>query len=175
MFFENRREASKILATKLLDDPLVSCADRDDLLVLSIPRGGVVVGDIVARTLGCAHDVIVVKKIGFPGHEELAIGAVAENDLVVLDDHATGWYSVEDDDLADEIAQVKARVAGHIQKFRHGRTLATRSKFVIVVDDGVATGETIRAAVKWLKLRDETRSPQKVIVAVPVKVPFAPI
>jgi predicted phosphoribosyltransferase len=175
VFFENRAEAGKLLAARLCEVARIKQADQDELLVLSIPRGGVVVGIAVAQALGCAHDVVVVKKIGFPGHEEMAIGAVAEDGLVLLDKQTAGWYPVEDDYMTKEIAEVKARVTAYIRKFRDGANLDVTSKIVIVVDDGVATGETMKAAVKWLKSIDDMRKPKEVIVAVPVCAPNAAI
>ena len=86
-YFLDRAEAGEKLAEKLLEEPLVTDSASETLLVLSIPRGGVVVGVTAARQLGCAHDVIAVKKIGYPGQGELAVGAVAGRgtDMTVFD------------------------------------------------------------------------------------------
>lgn len=173
MFFENRSEAGEKLAARLLDEPWLQHANKDDLLVLSIPRGGVVVGAAVAQVLGCAHNVIVVKKIGFPGHEELAIGAVAEDGLVILNEELSRWSPVEEDYITQEIARIKAQVVDYIRRFRQGKALDLQSRIVIVVDDGIATGETMKAAVKWLMSRDDPYGPKKVLVAVPVCSPRA--
>lgn len=171
--FKDRRDAGRQLAERLHDDPLLKQVEPDRRLVLSIPRGGVVVGDEVARALGCAHDVIVVKKIGFPGHEELAIGAVAEDGWVVLDDSMLqgGWLT--QDAIEAATAKARSQVEQYIQKFRQGRPLVIREKTVIVVDDGIATGETMRAAVEWLNARDRNERPRTVLIAVPVTSPRA--
>ena len=164
-FFVNRTEAGEKLAAMLLEEPLIQQTSRDDLLVLSIPRGGVVVGAAVAQVLGCKHQVIVVKKIGFPGHKELAIGAVAEDETVVLgqfDKEKLTCY------IEQTINQVKPQIETFIQKFRHGKPLNLQSKTVIIVDDGIATGETMKAAVIALTTKPEAQRPNKVIVAVPV-------
>lgn len=163
--FADRTDAGEKLAAMLLEEPLVQQTSRDDLLVLSIPRGGVVVGAAVAQVLGCKHQVIVVKKIGFPGHTELAIGAVAEDETVVLgqfDKEKLGGY------IEQTINQVKPQIEAFIQKFRRGKSLNLQSKTVIIVDDGIATGETMKAAVIALTTKPEAQRPNKVIVAVPV-------
>lgn len=168
VFFADRTEAGEKLAEKLLDEPLIKETPRDRLLVLSIPRGGVVVGAAIAQALGCAHDVVAVKKIGFPGQEELAIGAMAEDGTVALNPQITGWFEPEEDYIKREKEQVQAKLEAYIRKFRQGRAIDLQSKTVIVVDDGVATGETMKAAVMWLTSREPARQPQRVIVAVPV-------
>jgi predicted phosphoribosyltransferase len=128
----------------------------------------VVVGAAVARILGCAHDVIVAKKLSFPGHEETAIGAMAEDDAVVLDP----WLTQE---LAQYITQAtqqtRSRIAGLIQKFRQGHSLDLQAKVVIIVDDGIATGETIKAVITWLTLKEPPQRPKMIVVAVPVASP----
>jgi predicted phosphoribosyltransferase len=167
--FLDRNEAGEQLAARLLDDPLVKEAARDTLLVLSIPRGGVVVGAAIATALGCAHEVVAVKKIGFPGQEELAIGAIAEDGTLILNPHMANWLQAETNYLAGAIDQIKAQLQAAIQKFRQGRALALQSKIVMIVDDGIATGETMKAAIIWSR----TQQPQKLLVAVPVCSPPA--
>lgn len=172
MYFADRTEAGEKLAAKLLADPAIKSASKDELLVLSIPRGGVVVGAAIAQSLGCVHDVIVAKKIGFPGHQELAIGAMAEDGTTVLDPSLVLWSHEEENNyLKKEMEQTQAKIAAYIQKFRQGRPLAVQSKTVIVVDDGIATGETMKSAVKWLTSREPEQRPKQIIVAVPVCAP----
>lgn len=166
--FLDRTEAGEKLAAVLREEPLVKEAAAAELLVLSIPRGGVIIGAEVAKALGCAHQVIVVKKIGFPGHKELAIGAMAEDGLVVLNRELSKYSRSEDDYLTQEQRRLKAKIEAYIQKFRQGRPLDIHDKTVIVVDDGIATGETMKAAVLWLTSQEEPQRPKKVIVAVPV-------
>ena len=169
--FVDRDEAGEQLAARLLEESLVKETPKDKLLVLSIPRGGVVVGAVIARVLGCAHDIVAVKKIGFPGRDELAIGAMAEDGTPVFSHWIAAWFRPEEDSdyLTQAVGRVKEQLAAFIQKFRQGRDLELRSKLVIVVDDGIATGETMKAAIIWSR----TRQPQKVLVAVPVCSPPA--
>jgi predicted phosphoribosyltransferase len=163
--FIDRNEAGEKLAAGLLDEPLIAEANRDELLVLSIPRGGVVVGATVARALGCAHDVVVAKKIGLPGHEEAAIGAMAEDGTVILDH----WMTHEFGSYIDQTTkQARNRIEALIHKFRQGRMLDLRAKVVIIVDDGIATGETMKAVVTWIMLKEPAQRPKKTLIAVPV-------
>lgn len=172
MYFVDRTEAGEKLAARLSDDPTIKSASKNDLLVLSIPRGGVVVGAAIAQSLGCAHDVIVAKKIGFPGHQELAIGAMAEDGTTVLDPSLAVWSHEEENNyLNKEMEETRAKIVAYVRKFRRGRPLAVQSKTVIVVDDGIATGETMKSAVKWLTSREPEQHPKQIIVAVPVCAP----
>jgi putative phosphoribosyl transferase len=169
MMFIDRNDAGEQLAERLLDEPFIKEADRDELLVLSIPRGGVVVGAALAHVLGCAHEIVAVKKLGFPGQPELAIGAMAEDGTMVLNKHISMWYQPEEGDyLTEEMARAMTQLRAHIHKFRYGRALKLESKVVIVVDDGIATGETMKAAVIWMLSKEPEQRPKKVIVAVPV-------
>lgn len=166
--FLDRSDAGRQLAEKLHTERLIETAERDALLVLSIPRGGVVVGAAVAAGLGCEHQVVVAKKVGFPGHAELAAGAVAEDGTVIFNEQLLLDYGQNEERFAGQIAQAKAHVAQYIEKFRQGRALQLAGKVVILVDDGIATGETMRAALKWIKAGLPAEQPQQVIVAVPV-------
>ena len=168
--FVDRNEAGEKLADKLLDEPLIQEATSKELLVLSIPRGGVVVGAAIAQALQCSHDVVVVKKIGFPGQEELAIGAMAEDGTMVLNRQVTSQYNSY---TKQSLERVKTYIDTAIQKYRQGRTLDLKSKIVIVVDDGVATGETMKAVIMWLTSRGPAQRPQIIIVAIPVCSPRA--
>jgi len=168
--FIDRADAGEKLAAKLLEEPVIQEAVREELLVLSIPRGGVVVGAVVARELGCSHDVIAVKKIGYPGHKELAIGAMAEDGTLVLNPHLTSQF---DHYVEQAMKRASNQVKTVIRKFRQRRVLDVESKIVIVVDDGIATGETVKAAVIWLRSKECAQRPKKVIVAVPVSSPRA--
>jgi predicted phosphoribosyltransferase len=167
--FVDRNEAGEQLAVKLLENELIIAATRAELLVLSIPRGGVVIGAAVAQALQCVHEIIAVKKLGFPGQKELAIGAMAEDGILALDPEIAGWLEPEDEYFGQELDRVKSRIEAHIRKFRQGQRLNLQSKIVILVDDGIATGETMKAAVLWSR----TQQPKQVIVAVPVCSPRA--
>ncbi len=170
--FVDRTEAGEKLAIPLQTEPLVQSAGKDKLLVLSIPRGGVIVGAAIAQTLGCAHEVVVVKKIGFPGHEEMAIGAMTEDGIVVLNKDVTVAPKLHNYIKQKEI-QVQAKIEAYTRIFRQGRSYCPQSKTVILVDDGIATGETMKAALIGLLSKDKTQHPNKVLVAVPVCSPQA--
>jgi putative phosphoribosyl transferase len=164
-YFLDRAEAGEKLAQKLLEEPLVTDSAPETLLVLSIPRGGVVVGVTAARQLGCAHDVIAVKKIGYPGQGELAVGAMAEDGTLVLGRELMAGFN---EYIEQSLPLVLAQLESMIQTYRRGRDLAVGGKIVILVDDGIATGETMKAAITWLYDREVHQRPDKVLVAVPV-------
>ena len=170
--FVDRTEAGEQLAGVLLTEPLIQETPRDKLLVLSIPRGGVIVGAAVAQGLECAHEVAVVKKIGFPGHEEMAIGAMTEDGMLVLNKDVVVSPKLHDY-IEQQEKQIKAKIKAYVQKFHQGRQSCLKSKTVILVDDGIATGETMKAAVIGLLSKDKTQHPGKVLVAVPVCSPPA--
>jgi predicted phosphoribosyltransferase len=169
MRFSDRLDAARQLVAALVDDPAIQALDRAHLLVLSIPRGGVVIGLAVARALGCAHDVIVVKKIGSPVQEELAVGAVAEDGRPAYNRVATLVFGGSRTLIEHHTERVRAQIARYIEQFRHGRPLQVAHKHIILVDDGIATGETVKAAIHWL----QSHAAASVIVAAPVCSPSA--
>src|SRR5207245_4574233 len=132
-------------------------------LVLGLPRGGVVVAAAVARLLQLALDVIVVRKIGHPRHREFAVGALAEADVVVLDTKAIERSGVIRNELVTVIAEEKERLREYQLKFERDRP-DFEAKEILIVDDGLATGATMEAAV----LSGKKRMARKVLVAVPV-------
>jgi putative phosphoribosyl transferase len=158
--FRDRTEAGRILAHDLAD-----YAGRDDVVVLALPRGGVPVGYELAKELGAPLDVFVVRKVGVPGHEELAMGAVATGGVLVLDDGlidrlGLGRAEVERA-VAVELRELDRREAA----YRNGRAPPDlEEKTVILVDDGLATGSSMRAAA----LAVRRQNPGRVVVAVPV-------
>lgn len=158
MIFEDRRQAGKLLSRELSD-----YQNRSDVLVLAIPRGGVVVGIEIARELQVPLDVVVTKKIGAPGNEELAIGAVAEDGEPIFDQELVERLRVTSSYLKKSTLKVHRKIADYIEKFRGGRILEVDGKVVIVTDDGVATGSTMEAALSWLR----ERNPGEIILAVP--------
>jgi putative phosphoribosyl transferase len=162
--FLDRTEAGERLALKLGEEPLIKKANPAELLVLSIPRGGVVIGAAVAKALACAHEVIIAKKVGFPGRAELAIGALAEDGAALMSELIQSDFGDKTPQLAPMIERARLQVQAYIEKFRQGRALELPDRIVILVDDGMATGETMKAAVRWVT----AGRPQKVIVAVPV-------
>jgi predicted phosphoribosyltransferase len=169
--FTNREEAAHQLASKLLLTPAIRQAEPSDLLVLSIPRGGVIVGQAAAQALRCDHNVIIVKKIGFPGAEELAVGAIAEDGLMILDRAMLAWNRLTPHDIKPQIDQARAKVGRYIHLFRQGKPLNVCDKIVILVDDGVATGESMKAAIKWIRSKPAEEAARRLIVAVPVGSP----
>ena len=157
--FRDRAEAGDVLAGQL-----GHYAGRDDVLVLALPRGGVPVAARVARALGAPLDVFVVRKLGVPGHEELAMGAIASGGVQVVNEQVVGRLGLGEADLR-RVAEAEGReLARRERSYREGRAppdLAGR--VVILVDDGLATGSTMRAAVAAAR----RLGPARVVVAVP--------
>lgn len=133
-------------------------------LVLGLPRGGVLVAAEVARELACPLDVLLVRKIGHPFHREFAVGAIAEPDIVILDEQSIGWNPMVRHELQAIIAEEKARLTEYAAKFRRGPPPELTEKEILLVDDGLATGATTAAAVSAARKRGARR----VIVAAPV-------
>ena len=161
--FRNRSDAGKRIAERL-----GGYKDRDDVVVLALPRGGVVTGFEIARLLNAPLDVFVVRKIGFPGREELAMGAVAETGAVVLNEDIIGAAGLSREVVRTATESQKQAIALRISLYRGGRGLAgLENKVVLLVDDGVATGATMKAAVIALKEQKIAR----LVVAIPVGPP----
>jgi predicted phosphoribosyltransferase len=160
MQFENRITAGRLLATKLHD-----YADRSDVIVLALPRGGVPVAYEVAKTLHAPLDVFLVRKLGVPGHEELAMGAIATGNVRVLNEGVVNYLGITAD-LIDQVAARERRELARRENLYRGASepLSVSGRTVIVIDDGLATGSTMRAAVNALK----RLGPAKIIVAAPV-------
>jgi predicted phosphoribosyltransferase len=163
MIYRDRTEAGNYLAAQLSH-----YADRDDVLVLALPRGGVPVAFEVAKALRAPLDIFLVRKLGIPGHEELAMGAIATGGVRVLNDEIVEYLqipsSVIDSVAADELLELERRE----RAYRGNRPEPeVRAKTVILVDDGLATGSTMRAAAAALRLQD----PIRIVVAVPVSAP----
>ena len=157
--FSNRRAAGRRLA-----EGLMHYSGRDDVTVLGLPRGGVPVAFEVAQSLGAPLDVFVVRKLGVPGHEELAMGAIASGEVMVLNGEvvvATGVSTQEIEEVAArELETLRRQEAG----FRGDRPpVDVRDRVAIAVDDGLATGATMRAAIRALRDRGAAR----IVVAVP--------
>jgi putative phosphoribosyl transferase len=161
--FANRREAGIELASKLRQH-----AGRNDVVVLALPRGGVPVAFEVAEALDVPLDIFLVRKLGLPGHPELAMGAIASGGVRVLNEDVVDWYGVPQRAI-DAVARVEqAELERREREYRQGRPLIDlQGKTVILVDDGLATGSTMKAAVHAVR----QLGPARVVVAVPVASP----
>lgn len=161
--FRDRTEAGRVLAAKL-----EKYAGRPDVLVLALPRGGVPVGFEVAAALDAPLDVFLVRKLGVPGHQELAMGAIATGGVRVLNDEVVQGLGIP----ADAIYQVATREQEELERreraYRGDRPPPdVRGRIAILVDDGLATGSTMRAAVAALR----QQQPARIVVAVPTAAP----
>lgn len=160
MLFEDRNEAGKVLAREL-----TAYKGRDDVLVLSIPRGGVVVGREIAKVLDAPLDVFITRKIGAPHNPELAIGAVASDGTLILDHQLAKRLGVSQDYIDQESERQKREIQRRIKEYRGELPPPQlKDKVVILADDGVATGATIRATIKAIQAQE----PAELILAVPV-------
>ena len=158
--FVDRRAAGRELARHLR-----RFADGVDLVVLGLPRGGVPVAYEIARDLNAPLDVFVVRKLGFPGHEEFAIGAIASSGVRVLNEDVTAWYELPDEMVEAVTRRERAELERCEQLYRERRPpLVVKGRIVILVDDGLATGSTMTAAVRAVRQLE----PARVVVAVPV-------
>ena len=161
--FANRTEGGRLLAEKL-----ARYSNRDDVIVLGLPRGGVPVAYEVAKRLRAPLDVFIVRKLGVPGFEELAAGAIASGGVRVLNGDVMRAIPYADEAIAAITARETAELERREQIYRQGRPPPElRDRIAILVDDGLATGATMRAAVKALRQNGAA----KVVVAVPVGPP----
>ena len=161
--FRNRRDAGRRLAAELR-----TYANRSDVIVLALPRGGVRVGYEVATALDVPLDVFVVRKLGLPWHEELAMGALASGGVRILDDDLIRVARVSTEDIERVTAAEQVELERRERRYRGDRPFPDLTgKTVLLVDDGLATGSTMRAAVA--ALRQEV--PRSIVVAVPVAAP----
>jgi predicted phosphoribosyltransferase len=160
MTFEDRSDAGRRLAAELSE-----YAHRPDVLVLGLPRGGVPVGYEVARLLDVTLDVFIVRKLGVPGHDELAMGALASGGVRVLNDDVIDHLGISERTIETVAAREKDELERRERLYRSGRApLNVEGRTVILVDDGLATGSSVRAAAAALR----SMKPEKIIVAVPV-------
>lgn len=158
--FRDRHHAGQLLA-----DALMKYAHRSDVLVLGLPRGGVPVAYEVAKQLEVAMDVLVVRKLGVPGCEELAMGAIASGGTRVMNDDVVRVMGISRADIEQAVStQLDELQRREFAYHGHAGTCEVRGKTIIIVDDGIATGATIRVAVQSLR----QRKPLQVIIAVPV-------
>ncbi|RJS21952.1 phosphoribosyltransferase [Corallococcus sp. H22C18031201] len=159
MRFQDRHEAGQLLARRL-----GAFAD-EDTVVLALPRGGVVVGYEVATALGLPLEVLGVRKLGVPWQPELAMGAIAEGGAIYLNRNVLQMNDVQPDEVREVSASEKRELERRVQRYREGRTLPqVRGRTVLLVDDGLATGSTARAAIQALR----RLSPRVLVLATPV-------
>ena len=158
--FRDRTQAGQLLAAQL-----AAYVNRPDVLVLALPRGGVIVAFEVARALHAPLDVIIVRKLGVPGEEELAMGAIASGGVRVLNDDVVQLLGVSQDEINKVAAHEQREVERREHLYRGDRqAYELRGRTVILVDDGIATGATMRAAVAAVK----QQQPARIVIAVPV-------
>ncbi len=161
--FPNRREAGKALSRSLS-----AYFGRPDVLVLALPRGGVPVGYEIAAALHVPLDVFTVRKLGVPGQQELAMGAVASGGIALIDARLIQALRISDEDISAVVERETAELHRREETYRAGRPpLDVRGKTVLLVDDGIATGASMRAAIEALR----SEQPKAIVVAVPVGAP----
>jgi predicted phosphoribosyltransferase len=161
--YRDRSEAGRVLASRL-----AAYAHRPDVLVLALPRGGVPVAFEVATALEAPLDVFVVRKLGVPGHEEFAMGAIASGGLVVLDPEVVRFAGVSEAALRRVIEKERRELERRERLYRGDRAQPEiAGHTVVLVDDGLATGSTMRAAIEALR----EKGPARIVVAVPIAAP----
>jgi putative phosphoribosyl transferase len=158
--FHDRTDAGRVLAADL-----AAYAGRSDIIVLGLPRGGVPVAYEVARALGAPLDVFLVRKLGLPGQEEFAMGAIASGGIRLINEQVVEAYGISDAEIEAISAAEQRELERRERSYRDGRPLTElEGRTVILIDDGLATGFTMRAAVLAIRLED----PARIVVAVPV-------
>lgn len=158
--FRDRTEAGQLLARKL-----TAYANRSDVMVLALPRGGVPVAFEVAKALRVPLDICLVRKLGVPGRQELAMGAIAKEDVLVIDKEILEWLSIPRE-VIEQVATIERQELQRRDRiYRGNRSIPNvQRRTVILVDDGIATGSTMRAAIATLR----QQQPAQIVVAVPV-------
>lgn len=158
MRFRDRIDAGQQLAQKL------TWLKDKDAIVLAIPRGGVVVGDVVARSLNAKLDVIIPRKLGAPSNPELAIGAVMHDGSYYLNEYVVKVLNVDREYIHSEITEQIREIERRLELFRGSKEYDLTDKTIVLVDDGIATGATTMVAITWIK----KQRPQMVVLATPV-------
>ena len=160
--YDNRREAGVELASR------IARFKGPDTVVLALPRGGVPVGYEVARALEAPLDVFLVRKLGVPGHRELAMGAIASGGVRVLNEDVVGWYGITPAAIEQVAREEQVELERRERAYRNGRPpIPLEGRTVVLVDDGLATGSTMRAGVQAIRVQ----RPARIVVAVPVGAP----
>ena len=164
MIFSDRYQAGQLLAVKLADT-FGSSFNSSEALILAIPKGGLVIGRQISDKLKIPLDILVTKKIGAPGHPELAIGAIGLLGEPVINETLAKKTGATQDYLKKEIERIKEEIVLKESQWRVGqKPLLIKDKNVIISDDGVATGSTIQSAIEIVRQAD----PQRIVLAVPV-------
>jgi putative phosphoribosyl transferase len=166
--FKDRTNAGNILATALSDK--IKKDERPYSIVLGIPRGGVVVADIVANKLSCHFDIVIPRKLGAPHNEEVAIGAVMEDGTTYLNEEIVRILEVSKEYIEQEKSKQIQEIKRRTSLYRGSQRYELNNmKNIVLVDDGAATGATVIAAARWIRRRsNNTTSNQKLVIAVPV-------
>ena len=160
MIFKNRLEAGQKLAEKL-----IKYKDQKNILVIGLPRGGLILAQEIAKKINSPLDIVVPRKIGAPNNPEFAIGAITEEGEPFLNEDIIDYYKISKEYIAQEIAQEKKEAQRRLKVYRGGKkAISYKDKIIILVDDGIATGSTMLAALAFLK----KKKVKKIIVAVPV-------
>lgn len=161
--FYDRYEAGQKLASALK-----KYRDKRNVIILAIPRGGVVTGFEVAKALNVPLDIVVARKIGAPGNPEFAIGAVSEKGEIILNEETVSNYRISQDYIKKEAKSQRAEVKRRLAEYRgKKKPINLKNKIVIITDDGIATGASVKAAISSVK----TENPKKIILAMPVAPP----
>jgi predicted phosphoribosyltransferase len=158
LIFKDRADAAKKLAKKL------ELLEIQESTILAIPRGGVVIGDVIAKKLGAKLDLIVSRKVGAPSNAELAIGAVMHDGSFFPNTDIITKLNIQKKYIEKEIATELKEIERRLNKFRGGKDYDLADTTVVLVDDGVATGATMFAAIEWVK----NQKPTRLIVAIPI-------
>ena len=161
--FTDRRHAGRVLASRL-----TKYAGRDDVIVLALPRGGVPVASEVASALSAPMDVFLVRKLGTPGHRELAMGAIASGGVRVVNADVVQWYGISEAAIDRIAREEQEELERRERAYRDDRPAPDlTNKIVVLIDDGLATGSTMRAAAQAV----QAHRPARVVIAVPVGAP----
>ncbi|MGI0050531.1 MAG: phosphoribosyltransferase [Nitrososphaeraceae archaeon] len=168
--FHDRKEAGQLLADKLklyIKNAFSPEVKKESFIVMAIPRGGVILGDIVASELNVDLDIIICKKIGAENNPELAIGAVMADGSYIINEDIVNRINISFGYISKQVELQKNEIERRLMEFRGNKEYHNKLKdrTIILIDDGIATGATILAAVKWLK---EKQLSKQLIVAVPV-------
>jgi len=165
--FLNRVHAGNLLAERLSTIPSLNSRDRSQAIVLGIPRGGVIIANIVARKLSTDFDIAIGRKLGAPENSELAIGAIMEDGTTYMNEYLIKALKLSEDYLEREKAKQLAEIKHRRALYPKNREYSLRNRIVILTDDGIATGATIIAAARWIR----KHSPNYLVIAVPVAAP----